>query len=550
MLACLSMPGDARATAALQERGAPTLGRRDAAVLALVPCAFLVAVLVYPSHQFHWDTLERAYLLEHAGRYLQSWDGSPRSQFFAFAHVLELPLAWIVGLALPGNDGMRTLVVFEALMGAVTLWLVGALVGFWRGRDGQGPCRVPAWLAQLTVALALAFFRMGSSGEEKILALATQLGFLLCFWTTLAAGGDRFRAGTGARAWPVGVTLAFAILAHLTGAVLVPFALLALCWLPMGWRPARGAVARAVILGAAAAGVLYYIVAASTTHVRGPLAFYEYLTFFHRGAASFWEPTGAPAAAGSRLARMALGLGSFFAGDAAARSVTLALLALGIGLPVLAARRRAGRGSEPGSLPAEFLRRHALLLAALWTAHFAFFEPQKHESWTLVAVLMVLAAAVSLPARALVAAAVLPGLLLVTNLRHYAATHAAMDFEPFRRLIDRMSRPGDLVVLTGGIQRGMALRGGLAMRYFLAHQRDRQVVNLYDVLDVTDLEFWERPYTSPAALQAALDSGRRAWVPRFLQEEINKANESGIVRITTVARGDSILEITRIESGP
>src|SRR5262245_53429666 len=62
-----------------------------AALLALVPVVFFVAALAYPCRQYHWDTLERAYLLEHPARYLTSWDGTPRSQFLSFAHVLELP---------------------------------------------------------------------------------------------------------------------------------------------------------------------------------------------------------------------------------------------------------------------------------------------------------------------------------------------------------------------------------------------------------------------------------------------------------------------------
>src|SRR5262245_56607324 len=94
--------------------GAKPQTRRHALALAVVPVAFLIAAFAYPSRQYHWDTLERAYLLQHPARYLHTWDGTPRSQFLSFAHVLELPLAAVVGAFVPGHSGLRSLIVFEA----------------------------------------------------------------------------------------------------------------------------------------------------------------------------------------------------------------------------------------------------------------------------------------------------------------------------------------------------------------------------------------------------------------------------------------------------
>src|SRR5262245_56210233 len=160
--------------------------RHAVTALAVVPLGFLLFASVWPCRQFHWDVLERAYLLDHPTHYLRSWDGSPRSQFLSFAHVLELPLAWLVGAVLPGG-GLRALIVFETLVAASALWLLGCLVLLWQRAttspgevqtSAPGGALVAACLAQATLGLALGFWKLGSSGQEKILALSTQLLFL------------------------------------------------------------------------------------------------------------------------------------------------------------------------------------------------------------------------------------------------------------------------------------------------------------------------------------------------------------------------------------
>lgn len=498
----------------------------DRWTLSLLPVVAVLVYLAYAARGFHWDTLERAYLLEHAGSYLRTWDGTPRSQFFAFAHVLELPLAWLVGRALPGASGLRTLVVLEAVMAGLTLWVLGRLVRFWGGN------RTACLVAQTTFAVSLAFWKMGSSGEEKIVALATQLLFLWTFWRAL-------RGGRGA-AW-AGVMLAVAVLTHLTGAVLVPFALAALAFLPPAWRHSRAAVLRAVAFGILGGGILYYAVAAATTGVRSPSAFFEYATFFHRGAGNFFEMTGA-AASGSRLERVASGLGGFLAGDAWLRIACGILFLCGLAFG-------AGRIRHD---PRRTLCVHAALLVIPWTLHFAFFEPQNHESWTLVAALWVLVLAAGLPSgRRARLAFVLPAVLFGANLRHYVAHHRPMEYEAFWHLARRQTGPEDILVATGGLQNNRALRGGLAMRFFLAHERQRTVVSLYDVLGVTQPEFWPRPFESPSQLQAALDAGRRAYVPGFLRSELDTAVQSGLFAIDYApVAGDSLFEIKRIGSLP
>jgi hypothetical protein len=504
--------------------------RRALLAQGAVPLGFLVFALLYPARGYHWDTLERAYLLDHAGSYLRSTDGSPRSLFLSFAHVLELPLAWIVGLALPGASGLRTLVVFEALLASGAVALLGWLVRLWRG-DGAGSWRAVLF-AQATLAGSFAFWKMGSSGEEKILALATALLFLAVFWRALGREGPR-------PAWPVALAFAGAILSHLANAVLLPFAVLVAP--PWSRSAERRRVGRAVAAGAIAAGLAYWLVAGTTTGAFAPRPFFDYLTFFHRaGGNNFFEPTGTPSEPGSRLGNVIAGFAAFFAGDGWAGRAAVVVLAAMVVLP--AWRWRASGGQR-------MLRRHAGLLCSLWALHFAFFEPRNYESWVLPATLLVLAAGAALPARrAAWAALALPAFLLVVDARHYRAHHRPMALEDYCRVVARETTPDDIVVLVGGLQGGKPLRGSISMRYFLATLPDRTYASLYDVMGVTDRDYWPRPFASPAALQAALVSGRRAFVPEFLAPDVRRANESGLVHITTIAHGDSLLEITRIEA--
>jgi hypothetical protein len=524
--------------------------------LLVIPAAFGVVVLAAPSRQYHWDTLERAYLLEHPARYIRSWDNSPRSQFLSFAHVLELPLAAIVRAAIPGISGLRALCVFEALVAMALLVLTGLLVTWWRAMTAAGTERDGRWAAlaaQATLAAAFAFWRMGSSGEEKTLALATQVLFLGAFWRTLGLGATVTAATEPARVRMVrhaatlaAAALALAILSHLTGAVLVPFAGVALAVLPTAWRPARPALVRALLAASIAVALAYAAVAAWTTFVRSPAEFYRYLTFFHRPAGmDFFDLGAATATPPARFMQVLHGMGSFFAAPPWAHVGVLALLASAAALP--AWRRRRGNVDRASARVARaVLHRHALVLGAMWTAHFAWFEPGNHESWTLVAFLGVLLAAVSLPGRSALALAVLPVGLLVANVAAYAAARRPLDYAAYAAVVARDTQPSDVVVLVGGSQAGKPLRGSLGMRYFLAAGPPRVYASLYDVLGVTQPEYWGRPFTTPAALQEAIGAGRRVFVPEFLRNEIERANASGIVRITTVTAGDSLLQITHI----
>ena len=562
---------------------------RARAALLAVPLLFAALALPYGSRQYHWDTLERAYLLEHARQFLRSWDSSPRSQFLSFAHVLELPAASLVWVVLGGGSGIRALLVMEVVAGACTLALLALLVRFWGGAGA-------AVAAQAVLATTWAFWKMGTSGEERILALATVLLFLLCFWRALAGAGRAAHAGT---------TLGLAVLAHTSAVVLVPFAFAALLCLPPDWKVRRASVARAISAGALVAAAAYAGVAAWTTHVRTPRQLYAYATFFHRDAGNrFFEPPGqastphsaaletenpgpstaAPGVASRpRILRIAHGFVSFFGAPAFPGGPAIAL----IGLAYLLTRALASRGATPqprradanrGAPPAQGLGApprtllvHAALLAGLWTAHFAFYEPENTESWTVPATLAVLVAAAGAGTKkrvadvahaaesagvARVAGATFAGvtvlaatalLLLLGNARAFAQLHAPMPLARYHAVVQRAAAPRDIVLLVGGIQNGQPLRGSISMRYFLAAEHERTVASLYDVLQITSPEYWGRPVPSVEALQQALGSGRRAWFPAFLEPEFAAANRSGLVRMTWAARGDSVFEITQVE---
>jgi uncharacterized membrane protein YhfC len=137
-------------------------------------------------------------------------------------------LAYVFGFRWLGLSGLQALLVFEALCAAISLVLVGRLVRMWGGK------RSAALAAQLVLMCSLAFWRLASGGEERIAALASQLAFLAAFWGALSTG----RGG-----WLVASTLAVAILVHLENLVLVPFAAVALLFLPSSWLSHRRHVA-------------------------------------------------------------------------------------------------------------------------------------------------------------------------------------------------------------------------------------------------------------------------------------------------------------------
>jgi hypothetical protein len=488
------------------------------ASLLLIPVLFSILGLTFGSRQFHWDTLERATLMESPAAYLQSWDGSPRSQFLSFAHILELPLASLLRVAMGFPSGMRTLIVFEILCGVAVLLLVAHLARL------RGASLATTIVVQAALASSWGFWKMATSGEERILGLLTALLFLVAYWHHLRSG--RYTVA-------VALTLAFAILCHLSNAVLVPFGLLGLVLLTGRERPHRRSATAALVAGGLLAAVCYVVVAAWTTGVRTPVQFWNYLTFFHRDTGNDFFT---PGAIGDSLLRATHGMRHFFA-PAWGGVATLVMLLLAI---AWGARRRRGRGV---SLQA----RHLLLLVALWSLHFVFFEPTNVESWTLPATALLLGAAWSLPAtRHAVGLGGVVLVLVISNAASFRELHRPMSLQRYHDAVVAASAPDDIILMGGGIQNGRPLRGSLATRYFLAFEKDRTIVSLYDVLHITQAEFWGRPIASAQQLQAEIERGRRVWFPAFLETEFEAAQKSGLVQLQVQAHGDSLFEVTSV----
>jgi hypothetical protein len=513
---------------------APGTGRRPLFLLA-VPLIWIVVCSLYGSRQFSFDTLERGYLLEHPGAFLKSWDGSERSQFFFFAHPLELPCAWLLGRALPFLHGHDTMRASGLVASGVALFMLGALV--WMvTRSGARSV-----VAQLALGTCIGFWIIGTVGEERAPALATQLLALWCFWRTLATG-------RGA-AW-VAVTLPLAILMHLTGAVLVPFAALVLLLPRRPPATPRRALAIAVASGAAVALSALVLIAVCTTHVRSVGSFLSYATFYHRVSGNnFFELSGVHDPE-PRLQRTFFGITGFFAGFQWSRLLVLSWLGATIAIGAIARRPASASSIEsPPPLSIGTALLHCAILAGLWTAHFLFYEPQHYDSWTLLATSLLLAAALlARPLLGYFIFALLPAMLVAVNIPHYRFQHQPLTLEASLRNLRAVSRPQDILLVVGGRQGGLPIRGSMWTRFFLAREHERTIVSLYDVLHLSQREYWPRPFRSPEELQAALDSGRRCFSPPYLDKDFEELRGARIADIDWVPCGE-VLEVTAIRRG-
>lgn len=495
---------------------------------------FVVCGLRLGVQRLHFDTLERAYLLEHPLRYLHSWNGTPRSQFLFFAHVLELPLAYALGGVFLGVPGLRALLFFEVLCGALAVLAVGWIVRFWGGG------RIAVLFARAGLAATVAFWKLATGGEEKMAALASQLLFLVAFWNALS----RPRGGALA-----GLALFLSILVHLTGVVFVPFAALALWILPAAWKERRRPLATALVAASLAAGLAYVVIAATTNEVRTPGQFIHYITYYHDPHGNnFFEPTGADHPGEARAVRILHGWADFLAAGRAGYVVLgMLVVLLGSGV-VLALRSRSGIDSD---LRRTFLA-HTGILTALWTTHFVFFQPMDYESWTLPVALAFAACAVLWEHRRrwLLAFAVLPVALLAANLGTMKRLHQPHELEDFCNDIVSVSRPGDVVLLMGGRANGELIKGSYWMRYFLAKVHGREIVSLYDVFGVGEGDYWPQWVRHPDDVQAALDRGKRAFTPAFMAAEYDTLVALGHLDIRLRPVSDFTLEVLSFQRPP
>ena len=243
---------------------------------------------------------------------------------------------------------------------------------------------------------------------------------------------------------------------------------------------------------------------------------------------------------GQHLHDMIHGLRLFLAEPRLAGLLALSILLLAL---VWSARRSR-------TILASMESRHLLLLASLWSVHFFFYEPGNLESGTVVVTILIRGVACAMPtARHAGWLAVVALLLGASNLAPFAKLHQPMPLALYHQQLQAASTPQDIILLGGGIQQGQPLQGSLATRFFLAHERDRTIVSLYDLLQITQLEYWGRRIESIDALQRQIDAGRRVWYPAFLADEFATAQQSGMFQMHTRTHGDSLYEVLRIQ-GP
>jgi hypothetical protein len=342
---------------------------------ALVVFLVVLAVYVVLGHREpSWDVLERSYVLEH-------WTNAPATHRYFRAHLLELPLARPFHAPFASGDaptlGLRSLgSACAALVAAATFAL-----GRWLGHS-----RTFLLAVVMLQTVAWGMWKLGSGGEEKMLAAAWAMGGLVAYGWLRSRPVYRWT-----NAVAVGSVFSVAILMHLINGVLVlgaVFAALVAVWVEprverrRTWRELALIVAVAVLVslvGYAVAARLWF------PEVESPeVTALDSILRYHRTPAPAPVPRGA-------LAAVLHGWSDAVAPGPVGVVVFVAVLAVGI----LGGGARARQGTR--------LRMPWILAAGTllgWGGHFASFEPWNGESWLYPWVLGTVGLAMFTPQRA------------------------------------------------------------------------------------------------------------------------------------------------------
>ena len=430
-----------------------------------------LAYLAWGSRALPWDVAERAYLLDHAELALEARETGGRTHHFLFfAHVLELPLAWVIKVA-GGLPGLAALRLMSLLFGLGCLVLICRLSSGLSGDRTKGASPAPAagaWAAAL-VAASLHFWVYATTGEERIYATF----FLLLFFERLWLGD------AGRRPWRrqavLGGLLALAVLAHLWALALFPF--LAASTLAGGTlgheRPTRW---RSTLAVAAVAGGLVVaglgMVAVVFSGVGSPGEALRWLTYYHGGhGIDFFHFS--PSQILLQVRHAGAGLGYLVGGI---KGLGLAVAAGVVLLAASGGRRREEGGGPPEAARLRTAARDFLAFTVVWASHFLFYEPANPESWLPVLTLASPLAAAALagfarrPRRLLMAGAL--ALVVVGNLPAYAARFRPPEIQRRAAALGAAVELPALVLTGGGFVRGAAgdrhLEGAMEIRQYKA----------------------------------------------------------------------------------
>jgi len=186
---------------------------------------------------------------------------------------------------------------------------------------------------------------------------------------------------------------------------------------------------------------------------------------------------------------------------------------------------------------------HAVVLCTLWAMHFAFYLPESVESWIVPLVLLIVLAAV-LWSAIFPSAILLPALILLPgNWSYMERLHREDPLHNDRRVVESVTRPGDVLLLPGGRVGGELTEGSLAMRYYLTMLPDRKIASLHDILHVGEGEYWQPAFRSAADLQSAIDAGVKVVTPEPLLPIYEKIAATGAIVIEVQSAAPGLLQV-------
>lgn len=323
-------------------------------------CFFLLLILylLLPNVQFSWDVGERSYILQHADQYIHPIDPyNPVNHFFYFAHILELPTAFLFKY-LFHVSGLTALIIFETLCGFI-VWIIGYY--FVLRSTGS---RFLSLMVVVNIALSFSYWRYATSGEEKMVQLAALLGFLLML--------DRLLYYRRSKKFAIltGIVGGFAIGYHLMNLVIIPTLVITLVAILL-LEHDKECVRLIIYVGAAVASISAAIIlpAAFLSRVRDLKGLILFFTFYHReSGVNFFNPNQEPIV--ELFMKMFTGISQVFTPDIRLMilfSIIYAIIFL-TSFYYLTREKR-------------FMAIALSSYCIIWVGHFIFYQPNNSENW-------------------------------------------------------------------------------------------------------------------------------------------------------------------------